>query len=413
MSRSKMTDDGLITKGFKTEFLVLTVVIFLLALLGNNLLKKPVLLLMSIFYIIIAAMNYRSYIEKFFSSVSMPIFLIYFCASVSWSIIPAVTFNLVLVQSLFILTAVSIAIHHKTGFCDSLKLAVKLLIPIVVLYTVLFFGKSWSADGLNGIYHHKNTMGVMMGFSALVLLYSPGRTKVDNVFAGIALGLLVASSSATSMGMFAISAVSLVFFDALAKSKINSNRIYGMWIVRTFFYYSFVIVLVLLVFYREDLLNYIQDNLSHEALTGRGQLWLAVLDQSRGSSLFGIGLGTMWQADAASDITNTTLFREDPYWVQNMSQSDGAYVDIMAALGAVGLSLFLLTAVDYFKWLLRGWENSDSKLGYVLVVFILGQAVTESTLLYSTNILWLVYLLFYFRYAVLNYYKRNLNSNVI
>jgi O-antigen ligase len=158
-----------------------------------------------------------------------------------------------------------------------------------------------------------------------------------------------------------------------------------------------LIGLVALVVFRDEVLDLLWGNLPKTALTGRGTLWLAVLQQMRVHSLLGIGPGAFWLAGDASEIAQTMLYRMDAQWVQRMVSADGSYVDIVASLGVLGLALFLLTAVDLYRRIFGNWRQPDSRLVLVLVSFVLLHAITESTILYSTNILWFIYLLCYFR----------------
>jgi O-antigen ligase len=374
---------------------------FLLFLLSNTPFKKPIYVLLLTIYLLLIFTKSKVALSLITASPSLVMLWILLCASYFWSVVPGATAEAIMSQSVFWVFALSIAANHQmTGFAKSLQGAALILVCLVVLYCLAFPGASLSSAGLKAFYVHKNLLGGIMALTSLILVFAPNRNKWHIGFGLVAIGLLLASHSKTAIILFFGSAMLLPLASWWAKHFYPKSR--HMMVKDAVRYAIFSMILVglfALVIFRNEFLNLILHYLPKTALTGRGQLWLVVIQQMSAHSLLGIGPGTFWQAGAASEIAQTALYRMDPYWVQHMISSDGSYVDLAASLGVLGLAIFLLTAIDLYRRLFRNWHQADSRLIFILVTFVLLQAITESTILYSTNIQWLIYLLSYFRVA--------------
>lgn len=336
-----------------------------------------------------------------FSSFSMVVLWLFLVASYIWSAVPSATISVISSQSVFILFSLFLAaVHLSTGISGSLKQASKVLLVLIVLYTAINPGYSISGFGLRSFYAQKNLLGAMMAVSALGFLFAVSRQKVDLIWAGVAIVLLVCSLSKTSIILFFVCALLTFLANSLgARKKTISHALTVRQLIGALFLVLIGIALLFLVVYSEEVIDFLWRKMTNELFTGRGRLWLVVIQQVRGDSLLGIGPGVLWQAGAASEIAQTTLYQKDAYWIQRMVSSDGSYIDLFASLGILGVALFLFTAVDLYRRLFKNWDQSDSKLIFALVTFVLLHGITESTILYSTNILWLIYLLCYFRVA--------------
>lgn len=378
------------------------VFVFVSLLVGGNIFDKPMLAIILIVYLPLAFVNLHQLAGLFFKSFSMQMFWLLFVTSYFWSIVQKVTIDIIMTQSAFIILAIFISLSYKKeGFAKPLRTASMLVLGLVTLYCLVFPGASFSAVGLTAFYPHKNSLGVVVALCVLVLFYVPGRTKIHVGLGLLAAGLTLASQSKTSINLLVICSVILPLAGLWAKNFYSdSHRLMMTDIVRSALYSLVLLSLILMVMFRDELLGLLWAYLPKSALTGRGTLWLVVIQQIRDThSLLGIGPGVFWHADGASEIAQTTLFQWDPNWVQHMVSADGSYIDLVASIGVLGLALFLLTVVDLYRRLFRHWNQPDSQLIFVLVTFILLHAITESTILYSTNILWLMYLLCYFRVA--------------
>lgn len=379
----------------------LLVLTFLLFLLSNTPFKKPLYAVLLVVYLFLAFSYLRAAFAITVTSRSLVLLWLLLIASYFWSVVPVATSEVIRSQSTFLLFALCISARHQlTGIAGSLRVAAMTLLCLVALYCLAYPHAALSAAGMKTFYIQKNTMGAMMALCALTLFYAPGRKMLHIVFGVFAIGLLVASLSKTSIALLVVCSVLLPLAGWWANNFYQSSQRVSMKeVCRWALYISTLLGLVALVVFSDELVDLLWTHLTKTALTGRGTLWLTVIQHIRAHSQLGIGPGAFWEAGGASEIAQTMLYQMDPYWVQHMVSSDGSYIDLVASLGVLGLALFLLTAVDLYRRLFRHWHQPDSRLIFVLVTFVLLHAVTETTILYSTNIMWLIYLLCYFRVA--------------
>lgn len=376
--------------------LAITLLVFLV---GNAPFKKPLYAVLIVVYLMFTLPNMRVVFRLMAYSYSLVLLWALLCASYFWSVVPTATVDVIKSQSTFLIFAFCIAAKHQSsGFSESLQNAALALIGLVLLYCLVFPGVSLSAVGLKVFYIHKNTLGAMMALCALALFYAPGRKSLHVKFGLVAIGLLLASQSKTSISTAVACSALLMLANGWVKNFYpRSQRLMMKDLARWALFALVMLGLVALVVFRDELIGLFIVYFPETALTGRGQLWVVVMQQIRAHSLLGIGPGSFWQGGGASEIAQTTLYQKDPVWTHYMVASDGGYIDLIASFGFLGLALFLLTSVDLYHRLFRKWDQPDSRLIFVLVTFVLLHAITESTILYSTNILWLIYLLCYFR----------------
>ncbi len=370
---------------------------FLVFLIGNLPFKKPMYALVLVAYLALSISNLKVLAKIIGGSLSLMLLWGLVIASYFWSLVPSASLEAILSQSIFLILALCIvAHHHSIGFSRSLRSAAMALICFVVLYCLLFPGSALSASGLKAFFAQKNLLGALMALCALALFHAPLRTKLHMAFGLIAVVLMVASLSKTSISLFLLCHVLLVMANWWsAHFYKTSEKLLLTDVIRGSLWLSGLLGLGLFVFFSNELFDFFWAILPKTAFTGRGALWLAVLQQLRAHTLLGIGPGTVWQAGGASEIIQTTLFQKSPYWVQHMVSSDGSYIDIMASFGFIGLALFFLTAADLYRRLFKNWQRVESRIIFLMATFIILHATTESTILYSTNILWLIYLICY------------------
>lgn len=379
----------------------LLAVTFLMLLVGHNIFRKPTLAALLLIYLPVALYQFRVLAVTLTRSIAMLALWSMLLASIFWSAVQAITVDLVFTQSAFIALALFVANRHKSeGFTFALRDAALIYVALVTTYCLVFPGAAFSSQGLTAFMPHKNTLGVMLGVCVLVFLHTPERNRWHLGAAILAMALLVLTRSKTAIVLVVFCSAAWPLAGWWSRTMYpNKPGLLIKDVLRLLLLFCVLTCLVLMVVFRDEVLSLMWQQLSKDALTGRGTLWLVVIQQLRVNSLAGLGPGVFWQADNASEIARTTLYAQDPNWVQHMVSADGSYMDIVAAIGMLGLALFLGTAVEVYRRLFRQWSQPDSRLMFVLVTFVLLQAVAESTLLYSTNILWLVYLVTYFRVA--------------
>ncbi len=133
-------------------------------------------------------------------------------------------------------------------------------------------------------------------------------------------------------------------------------------------------------------------------LTGRTDIWSAMFDLIWERPWLGYGFNAVWR-DWDSEITAylwRTLAWECPY-------GHNGFMDLLAELGFVGLSAFLLSFINTFlkgvMWLrITGCIEGIWPLMYL--TFLVMYNISESTLVETNSIFWIVYVSTVFSLAI-------------
>jgi hypothetical protein len=415
--------------------LVITLLVFMM---GNTPFKQPMFAALFFIYFLFGLRLSKEFYTLLSEARSLMGLWLLFVASYFWSVAPDASLSVIISQSTFLVLAILITLRHRAvGFASSLRSASLILTGLVGVYCFAFWGESMSPAGLKGFFVHKNVLGAMMALCALTLFFAPRPTKVHIGIGIIASLLLAASQSATSIILFFTCVVLVPLVSRwINRNRISQNSQLDMPVRnsqkkpilfseklpihrmrgRAGKFPTLFLLLIAILFamfeFHVELLDFLMAVMPEESFTGRGMLWLTVLDEIRPNVVFGIGPGALWNAGDASVISNTMLYKKDAYWVQNMGSSDGGYIDLVASLGVVGLGFFIIFSVDLYRKVFRHWAKLDMRLMFVLVTFVLFHAVTESTIMHSTNIHWLVCLLVYLRLSYYDLVSVNLVSNI-
>lgn len=376
----------------------MTLTLATLAMLcGSNLFNKKTLVVALAMYIPFVWVNLRA-----IASISMrpgwvSALAIYFGASYFWSIMPTVSFQFIWTQLAFILFAFIVSISGRwERIAASVYLAAVAHLFLVVLYCLLAPGASWSPSGLKAFYLQKNMLGVAVAIDAL-LIATVGPKKVVNFIALlVAVSVVLLTQSKTSIALLCVSLVLALFVSRLNREgelQRGEALVSGLDILKFGVWLGMAGLIVAIPFYHREISSYVVSNLDREALTGRGTLWILVFRSLGERSLLGLGPGVFWQADRQSEITQTSAYHMDSPWLQGMISADGSYVDLVAAIGFVGLSLYLFVLLDFARKVFAIVCLRYAVFAVPLAVFFVAHSINESTILYSTNAGWFCFLL--------------------
>lgn len=233
-----------------------------------------------------------------------------------------------------------------------------------------------------GIYGHKNYMGRAMVLSSLVfLLYTPTNRKYRWVaWAGFVLSvvLILGSTSKTSMIML----LTLVFLSLLYKSL--------RWKYHIVIPFLITLILVggsvatVLVSNAESILGAFGRDVT---LTGRTELWAAVLDKIGERPWLGYGFGGFWRGwDGESSNVWTIVMWEPPH-------SHDGYLDLCLDLGLLGFSAFVVSFILVcFRAVvcIRQTRNKEGLWPLTYLTFLFMANLTESSL-FREESLWSLY----------------------
>lgn len=370
-------------------------ILFALLMMGNNLFTKITLL---IFIVYFYAKNYKTFFSIFtqiHDAYWLILFELWAVASISWSVVPSKTIELVTTQIAFFLLSILAAYHMRDkDLSKSLKFSAYIIISSLFLYSLLFPGSSFGPSGYEAYYPNKNILGIVSALCFLIIIYAQKNKLADYFFAVAAFIFLIISQSKTSLGLaiLIIAITTLMQVISIVRKKQSKFAIGLQNFILKILYYIAYIVIFSSIFLRDEIASFLIQNIPYKFLTGRGEIWSTVLKQTKDNLLVGIGPGSFWEAGLSSEIAQTSLFTKYPGWIENLVAADGGYIDIIAALGFIGLAILIASYVKNMRSIFENNELPDSKIIFVLILFFIGHNFTESSAYHSTNSLWFIYL---------------------
>jgi len=240
------------------------------------------------------------------------------------------------------------------------------------------------AGSWRGIYPHKNTLGKTMVPSAIVFLLLAMDSKSHRfwLWCGFifSIFLILLSTSKTSLvSLISLLAVVTIYrtfrwrYEIMIPVLIAITTIIGS-------------VYVLLMANLDNLVVLIGKDAT---LTGRTDLWPAVLDKIQEHPWLGYGYSGFWSKDWKSESSYVWYATG---W--NPPNAHNGLLDLWLDLGLLGVSIFLM---GFWKNILRGlgWirlsKTSLSIFPLVYFTYIVLANLTENTLLVQNDIFWVLY----------------------
>jgi O-antigen ligase len=235
----------------------------------------------------------------------------------------------------------------------------------------------------NGLWYEKNQMGGLMTHGALVCavaaIFEPHRRALWLFGSALCVGAVVMTDSTTSLLGVAVALGSLIAMLILRRGG-------GVALTAVWAFVAGVGGFVALVALAPDLFFKLIGK--DPSLTGRTEIWGAVLHQVQLQPWVGYGFGAVW-----TDPWGPAWFiRHEVKW--SAPTAHNGWLDVLLQLGIVGLVLaalyFILTAVAASTRLLRGREGLWA-IPFIAIFALL--SVSESTLLQYNGLPWLMYTL--------------------
>ncbi|MEA5570616.1 O-antigen ligase [Calothrix sp. UHCC 0171] len=242
-----------------------------------------------------------------------------------------------------------------------------------------------------GVMTHKNVFGRVMVLSNLVFLFvalgkpiSPTSKQSWQWLAwlcyGLSIALIILSTSKTALISTIVLTVVLLLYRTW---RLSYSQLIPLTIV---------IVLVLgnaaiLVF---DNINAISGAIGRDlTLTGRTDIWAVMLDKLAERPLIGYGFNAFWR-DWNSPVTAEVwriLAWECPY-------GHNGFMDLLVELGIPALVIFMISyiiAILRGVKLLQSTRNIEGIWHLMFLTFILIYNISESSLLATNSIFWILY----------------------
>ncbi|WP_375511318.1 O-antigen ligase family protein [uncultured Nostoc sp.] len=257
-----------------------------------------------------------------------------------------------------------------------------------ILFAVLIpqysIGSAGDPTSWRGIYQQKNILGTRFVLGGGIFFFLAMTTRENRWvlwFGYVVSGLLVLlSKSTTSLGNFIIiTAAFLIYYRILhLKYKVMIPIVTLLSTVGIALYTWFISQ-------ADTILGSVGKDTT---LTGRAELWPAVLQMIAKRPWLGYGYGVFWEDSSESSIVVQTV-----QW--NAPNAHNGFLDLWLALGLLGVFVFAIGFVINFLraiYLVRWNQTSDENL-WLLVFFtytILSN-LTETTLLDQNSLEWILY----------------------
>lgn len=316
--------------------------------------------------------------------------------STLWSDVPSITLatsiNLVRITLFGVYFAARYSLKEQLslltwvfGIGATLSLVFAIALPS---YGVMGMGSISSAETIahsgawQGIYGHKNILARIMVLSAIVFFISANNDRKYRwlMWGGFILSLILilGSTSKSALIIFLTVLILLPFYKALR---------WNYTLAVPFLIAAILIgagVAMLLVETAENILAAFGRDFT---LTGRTDLWSAVLEKIGERPWLGYGYGGFWLGLNGNSIDVWHIVRWEPPHAHN------GFLDLWLDLGLLGLSIFAFSAIAVCLRsiaCLRQNPNSEGLLPLAYLTFLLLANLTESSLL-RQNFLWILY----------------------
>lgn len=309
-------------------------------------------------------------------------------ASVLWSWTPDATIN----QSIGLIGSSLFGLYLATRY--SLQQQLYLLgwtFGIIIVLSFLFaillpqYGLMGGthAGAWRGVFTHKNTLGAMMTASVTffsILTFSVRRYHwLPSVGVLLSMVLLALSRSTSAL------VVTLVILVALSIVPVIRWRYPSRLLAIVFLAFAAETLVILFLTYAETLANLLGKDLT---LTGRTVLWDAVWEMIQKNLWFGYGFDGFWHAGGPSDyIWQATGWK--------MTHPHNGFLALWLELGLLGLALYFVSFLRSFYRsliLLQLRRDTADFLPFALLVLTIVVNISESALIDSNSIWWILYI---------------------
>lgn len=300
-------------------------------------------------------------------------------ASLLWSPVPTETITN-LVRLVFDMLLCAIVVLSPRRPLDSLDLLrVSLAGMILASLAFVVFIPAWGIvdapspheGAWRGITDHKNAMAQIVIFASILVTYfwvtAPPERRRRNT-------LLLLATLVMTLGTTSSTGILLVLMIVPATYVLASPRFrplvqsLGLWLglavglVAIAYFYLVVAGAPTYV----ELATPIAEAFGKDVtLTGRTDIWSAVLNQARDYWLMGYGLGAYWIGELGPALV--------PQQAVGISlwQAHNGFVDVFNEGGAIGFVLLMAAIVSHTLWALRRWRTDSSMAIHLVFVGIL------------------------------------------
>jgi O-antigen ligase len=342
----------------------------------------------TVFYLVafcFIALHWRTFMRGAWNAKWILLLVLVAVASTAWSQHPLFTLR----RSAVMLATTAFGIYFGSRFTVPQQLRLLgwtcALIILTSFFIAIFlpqFGVDhlWSFGAWQGAFPQKNYLARAMVLSVLVFYFArpPAAQWVRWIGVAGALSLLVLSKSATGIVVFAVMIATLPLYR-LVRSKLT-------------FAMPILIVVGLaavgsgLLFFRflPSLLGMLQRDTT---LTGRTELWHAILLSITNRPWLGYGFNAFWMAEGES----STILQEVNWLVKD---AHNGFLGVTLDVGILGLSVLVVGYMVLWRRALALMRRTAGVVPIWLctyLAFMLVYNLTESAILVQNNIFWILY----------------------
>ena len=319
------------------------------------------------------------------------VFLLWSLLTVAWSEYPFISFKRWLQTAGFVLVLGSAMLHVESE--DQLWKYVRAILIVYLplsLLSVVSIPGAIDPEGIawKGFTSHKNILGQVSLLSLIVwtasMLQNRERHRIfDLFFIGISAALLVGSRSTTAVltgGVLFLLVIVLYAWNKVLRPKVG--EFFSSMLVLSFFG-GLAAILFLEPSAMDTFFGFFGKD---TGFTGRTEIWSRMLEEINRHWMFGCGFQGYWMTPKPS----LEMFLYDLQWPVN--QAHQGYLDILNETGLVGLSIFMVMMIHYFKDLLPRWKTwywSTVVIGVLILDFM------ETTLFLSDSVSGCLFLVSY------------------
>ncbi|AFZ03444.1 O-antigen ligase family protein [Calothrix sp. PCC 6303] len=317
-------------------------------------------------------------------------------ASIAWTIAPDITPRrslLLLGTSLFgAYMAVRYSIRQQLqllGWAFALLIGLSFVFAIALPnYGLMTFQEGGiHAGAWRGVFSHKNLLGRSMVLSSMIFMFIIASKSVTPKYRWLpwlgytlSFALIVLSSSKTAIVSFFMLGI---IFQLYRSWRLNYSRLIPFAI-------AFILIFGTTITLIIDNLPLITSAVGRDlTLTGRTDIWMAMLDKISERPFLGYGLNGFWRDwdNEATAFMWRILGWECPY-------GHNGFMDLFAELGIFGLVSFMISyGTTFFRsisWL-RKTKSAEGIWSAMYLTFLLIYNISESTLLTNNSIFWILY----------------------
>ena len=245
-------------------------------------------------------------------------------------------------------------------------------------------GNDVDGAGWRGIYPSKNVLGETFVLSAAIFFFQ-AMTNQENRWVSwlgyVTSGVLIFFSKSTTsiVNFIIITAAVIIYYRILhLKYKVMIPILTFISTIAIAFYTWFISE-------ADTILGSVGKDTT---LTGRSEIWSAVLEMIAKKPLLGYGYGAFW----IENNSESTIVQQTIQW--NAPNAHNGFLDLWLELGLLGFSVFLIGfVINLLKaiYLIRWNQTSESLWLLVYFTVIILSNLAETTFLEQNSLQWILY----------------------